>query len=189
MLYENRFKLLALLPIATGAALALGEAGMDPATSFVLGALGFFVTIGIIFYDQRNTGIYEKQIRIAKLLELRLGFEGLSAADSVSGPFLGRPGRSRNLFGRIQIWHDRGLAMIYSAALGVWAFMMASSSISLVVGARQEAQLIAGFLALGVTMIFWRELHRLDSANTSEFRELDQEIQPLAAERLEEGGG
>jgi hypothetical protein len=56
-LTDIRFKLLALVPIATGAALKFASIKEDPMAGLFLGLLGFFVTMGIIFYDQRNKKI------------------------------------------------------------------------------------------------------------------------------------
>lgn len=59
-LADSRFKLLALVPIVTGAAIGLLSQGADPATVLVIGILGFVVTLGLFFYNQRNTQIATK---------------------------------------------------------------------------------------------------------------------------------
>lgn len=113
-LVEIRFKLLAVVPVVTGAAVAFTESAKTPALGITLGLLGFLVTLGIISYDQRNTEIYEVLVRRAKLLELRLGVPPL-LPDSPSGGAvllparprtqairhhpLARPGAHHNLFG------------------------------------------------------------------------------------------
>jgi len=58
-LHETRFRLLALLPVIAGAAIALVPAHVSGDQQVALGALGSLVTIGLLIYDQRNTQIYE----------------------------------------------------------------------------------------------------------------------------------
>ncbi|MCB9354237.1 MAG: hypothetical protein H6575_06690 [Lewinellaceae bacterium] len=70
-LSDIRFKLLGLVPFATGIAFSFSEEKGIPVNSFVIGFLGLIVTVGIIFYDQRNTEIYNGLIGRAKDLEKR----------------------------------------------------------------------------------------------------------------------
>src|SRR5688572_16163035 len=54
-LADIRFKLLALVPVISGTAVAfLAEAQqkISPVTGFALGILGFVITLGIVLYDQ-----------------------------------------------------------------------------------------------------------------------------------------
>ena len=102
-LAEIRFKLLALIPVATGGALGLAQLQTNPISSLFLGVLGFFVTLGLVFYDQRNSEIYEKQMHRARLLELDLDFPSILGDDSTGGPVGGRPSRGRRLFGKFEM--------------------------------------------------------------------------------------
>ena len=52
---DIRFKLLAFVPTLTGAAVALLSNVDNRATTFTVGLLGLFVTLGIVFYEMRNT--------------------------------------------------------------------------------------------------------------------------------------
>lgn len=81
VLADIRFKLIALVPVLTGAAIGLvskslsAEKGISPETATAISILGFVVTLGIMFYDQRNTQIYNDMMLRAKMLEAMLGFE------------------------------------------------------------------------------------------------------------------
>lgn len=167
-----RFKLLGLLPLATGGTLALAEYGKDPLTAAVLAVLG---SVGIMFYDQRNTELYERQVRRAKLLEIRLGLPKASSVERCGGPLVNRASRGRRFLG-VRMWHDRGLILIYSICLSVWAYLLTSSLIVLSgAGARSPALwgVAAGAAVFVATSI---QLHALDSNTPSELRTMDAEI-------------
>ena len=119
---EIRFKLLAFVPTLTGVAVALlTNATLDGSEQVALAGLGFFVTFGIVLYDQRNTQFYNGAIARAQYLENGLDLDRFEN-DQHRGLFGSRKDhRRRRLFG-LPIGHDLGLAFIYSAALGAWAF-------------------------------------------------------------------
>ncbi|MFX0197673.1 MAG: hypothetical protein ACFFCW_16255 [Candidatus Hodarchaeota archaeon] len=176
---DIRFKLLAIVPIASGSAIGLVAPHGDPFKGIIIGALGLFVTLGIIFYDQRNTEIYEKYFRRAKLLEISLGIPPTSKSELVGGPFLGRSARGRKLFSKFLMWHDRGLAFIYASVCGGWVFLFVVSALGLIVCWSQSLR--AG-LALGVavlvSILLTQQLHKLDEPN-DELQTLDKEIKDL----------
>jgi len=184
-LSDIRFKLLALIPLATGAALTLAEPGTRPATGAVLGLLGFFVTLGIVFYEQRNTEIYEKQVRRAKLLEIRLGMPPVSARDGFGGPFMGRAARERKLFGWVEMWHDRALALIYGMALGGWAYLSTASVLGLFPVAVGAPEAAGGAAALVVVALTWQQFYRLDKHKSGDLAALDGEIQEMVSAATE----
>jgi len=136
-----RFKLLTFLPTITGTIVGglIGFTEPNPPLLAFVGAFGFVVTLGILFYDQRNTQIYDAMVIRAQSLEILLGFPPLTkhlAGESrarwrMGGAFLDRPERSLRLIpiprcGRhlFRMWHDRGLALIYSAVLAGWTFAL-----------------------------------------------------------------
>jgi hypothetical protein len=82
--------------------------------------MGFFATLGITFYDQRNTELYNALIGRAKYLEKRLKMFG--------GQFQIRPPRNRRLL-FIMMGHDTGLALIYGTVLGAWFFPIVYSGL------------------------------------------------------------
>ena len=127
-LHETRFRLLALLPIAAGFAVGFLPRVTNTAQGVALGVLGFVVTIGLTIYDQRNTMIYDRLIRRAKLLERTMGFKPMQIPPDdterdCGGPLWDRPER-RFLF---IIWHDLGLSFVYAGSLSAWVFLIVQS--------------------------------------------------------------
>ncbi|MDT8300101.1 MAG: hypothetical protein RQ760_01375 [Sedimentisphaerales bacterium] len=177
LLTDIRFKLLALVPIATGAALGFAKPENDPMTGLVLGLLGFLVTLGIIFYDQRNTEIYEKAMQRARLLELHLQIPPASKYELAGGLVGGRPkGRSRKLFGVIEMWHDRGLAFIYSSVLAVWSYLFFASIVTLVSWKQEVVHMVFQFgVPILILVISWLQLHKIDTSS-EEVKKLKEEI-------------
>jgi hypothetical protein len=95
------------------------------------------------------------------------------------GPVGGRPCRNRKLFGRAAIWHDRGLAFIYSAVLGVWSYLVSASTVILIgTNAGGLHAVISLAVVVAVAGISWSELHRLD-APSQEVEQLKKEIRAL----------
>jgi len=120
----SRFKLLALVPSAAGVAVALADLGPPSPRLTVLGLFGFLVTMGVLFYDIRNTQFYDALQLRAKCLEAHLAFPRLTNRHfQRGGAFLDRPRRERKLFGLFTIWHDRGLAIVYCSSLAVWSYL------------------------------------------------------------------
>ena len=118
-LTEIRFRLLAFVPAISGAAIVvLGQTGSDPWAKFGVAVLGFFVTLGIVLYDQRNTQIYQGTIGQAKHLENKLGLE----TDTNAGLFGSRGELPTQHFFWFPFEHGLGLALVYSTVLGAWVF-------------------------------------------------------------------
>lgn len=130
MLADIRFKLLAFVPVLAGAAIAFLGQTATPETALAVGLLGFIVTIGITFYDIRNTQFYDSIVHRARWLEALLDLPICTEGKLTGGLFNERPGRALKFLGIVTIWHDRGLAMVYGAALGGWALIIAYSSSS-----------------------------------------------------------
>ncbi len=120
-LHETRFRLLQFLPIFTGVSL-LSSANFSNKFEIVFGLLGIVVIFGITIYDQRNNMIYDRLTKRAAFLEKKMGFSLLPTDSIVGGPFASRPGR-RKLLGITLIWHDFGLALIYSFSFGAWLYI------------------------------------------------------------------
>jgi hypothetical protein len=131
MLADLRFKLLAFVPTLAGAAIAFLTETAAHETALAVGTLGFIVTIGITFYDIRNTQFYDAAVHRAKWLEALLELPVCTQGERIGGLFNERPGHTLQFFGLIEIWHDRGLSLAYGAALGGWAYLIASASLSL----------------------------------------------------------
>ncbi len=155
---DVRFRLLAF--VAAGTATAIGLLGdiSDPCQVAAVGLLGLLLTVGILFYDQRNTQIYNAMQIRAKCLEILLGFapvNNLKPDDNpkanwrCGGAFLDRPSRGLRFLGRFLMWHDRGLALVYGAALGGWSYLLLGAVMRLA----GLAEKLAGLVALGIASL------------------------------------
>jgi len=114
---DIRFKLLALLPSISG--LAVGIISFDleafkaaPLPRLLTGILGFALTLGLVFYDKRNSELYFGLAQRAGELEEEIGATQFTK------------GRDRKLrfFGIFGVNHSSGLSLIYGAVLGAWLF-------------------------------------------------------------------
>ncbi|MDN5869526.1 MAG: hypothetical protein L0H73_02205 [Nitrococcus sp.] len=122
-LAEIRLRLLAVLPTISG--LAIGLATFDlaafkasPLPRLLIGILGFIVTLGVTFYDQHNSQLYIISHQRKRRLEKDL-FTGHS------GEFEIQWGRTFRFLWLFEMWHGRGLALIYGSVLGAWLFPVA----------------------------------------------------------------
>jgi hypothetical protein len=149
-LVDERFKLLALVPTLSGAAVGLLGAPRSASELLGLGLLGLVATLGVFFYELRNMEILEGVVDRARKLEERLG---LASTIGGAGLFSERVRRSTRLLGLITVIHDRALALVYGAALAGWSYLVAWGALRAldVGGARKVGGLIgvvAGLLVI-----------------------------------------
>jgi hypothetical protein len=178
-LADARFKLLALVPLVTGGAVVALSPVTSPVQSSLLGFFGFLVTLGITFYDRRNTQIYDAINLRAKSLEALMSLPRLGNTQfRRSGPLLHRPKRTVKLFGVFKIWHDRGLGVIYSTALAAWAYLAVSG----VVHHFGVPTICRLWLQFGIPLIVWLaflyDYHRCDTATD------DAKVMPVKIKKL-----
>lgn len=88
LLTDIRFKLLALLPVASGAAWALLSAGASrngasEVRALILSLFGLLITIGLATYNDRNDQLYDTLVGRAASIEWQLGL--------YDGAFANRP--------------------------------------------------------------------------------------------------
>ena len=166
-LADIRFRLLALVPIATGAAIALVEKSATGPTMLTVGLMGFIVTLGITFYDQRNTQIYNAMQWRARALEILLDFDSTDrTTKQFGGTFLDRPGRSRKMFGILLMWHDRALAIIYASAFAGWGYLILDGLFkSLDISTSWPKACAQSLIPILVFFLFVIEFERLDKAS------------------------
>jgi len=150
---DVRFKLLAIVPTIAGAAVAFLGRGRSAAELLAVGLLGLAATLGILLYEVRNTQLYDYALRRAKELEARLGAPSIDGRDAPGGVFSERPGRDVRVFGFALAGHERGLALVYGAALAGWSYLVAWGALrALGVGGAQKlggiVGVVAGMLAL-----------------------------------------
>lgn len=136
-LTDVRFKLLALVPTLSGAAVAVLGHPSSAAELLAVGVLGLIATLGILLYELRNTQLSEYGMRRARHIEGQLGLHSMGGGDDggqgagqgaghrAGGLFSERPGRALRLFGLAPIDRDRGLALVYGAALAGWTYLVA----------------------------------------------------------------
>jgi hypothetical protein len=125
-LTDVRFKLLAFVPTIAGAAVALLGGRSSPAELLAVGALGLVASAGVVLYELRNSELYDYTLARVEVVERELGLALLG----------GRP-RHR---------HDRPLALVYAAALGGWAYLVAWGAFA--VAGVADAQRYGGAVAL-----------------------------------------
>ena len=159
MLADIRFKLLALVPAFSSIAIAVLADSLFAKDSSIVATLlvaliGFLITIGIVFYDQRNSQLSNQAYFHAKELERQMQLP-------LNGALSSRPGRTLSTFG-IKIWHDRGLALIYGSVLSGWLFLIVyAGALWLNISETIAVALSSGLFILAL-VVFIRELHRLD---------------------------
>jgi len=159
-LTDVRFKLLAFVPTISGAAVAVVGRSGSAAELTAVGALGLVATLGVLLYEVRNTQVYDYALRRAKELEARLGLVSIYRTAAQGGLFTERPGRAVRLFGIAPTGHDRGLALVYGAALAGWSYLVGWGGLrALGVGNAKETGAAIG-VALGLVVIV--ELLRID---------------------------
>jgi hypothetical protein len=174
-LTDVRFKLLAFVPVLTGAAVALVTRSQNQTTVLAVGLLGLFVTLGIVFYEMRNTVIYDSAMHRAKHLERCLGFP-LHTKGMQKGGLFNERGPRPYLFyypnrlrkhgkspGFLQVWHDRALAIVYGSAIGGWVYIVAYA---LLTSLTEQPAKTNGFVAVLAALIvaslsIWT-LHRFE---------------------------
>jgi hypothetical protein len=175
MLAETRFKLLALVPTLTGSAVYLlskmtagtsdaaagaspAKLGAGPGSDYAmvgfLSVLGFLATLGITFYDQRNSELYNLLVKRGGELERML--------DPPMKNFEGRCQASRYLLGFARMKHDTGLALIYAPVLGAWFFPLVDTLLLSKGCSPATAMHWSMLSSLTVGILFFEEFLRLD---------------------------
>ncbi len=145
LLTDIRFRLLAFLPVATAAGLALKGTGAGE--RFALSLFGLAATAGLIIYNTRNNQLYRELLERAAAIEHKLGLpDGAFAARS-------RPWVSVNFLGRAwMIDHAAGVGLIYQASIALWLFGLFSAALQAVGFASHGTNLVALGLACVVTV-------------------------------------
>jgi hypothetical protein len=115
-LTDIRFKLLALVPTLSGAAVALLKGKQAAVTLIAVGVLGLCATLGVLVYELRNSEIRRAAAKRISELEREL-----LHAPVATGRQKGAP----RLFGLLPLEHSLGLALVYGAALAGWSYLVA----------------------------------------------------------------
>jgi hypothetical protein len=147
-LTDVRFKLLAFVPTIAGFGVGFFGKPRPAAELLAVGLIGLVATIGIFVYELRNSQIYAGAVRRTSELERTL--------EMPAGPgslLTERRGPTARLFGLFAAWQNRGVAIVYGAALGGWMYLFAWGALrALGVGnARNAGAAIA--VAFGILVI------------------------------------
>jgi len=161
---DIRFKLLAIVPTISGVAVAFLSRGRPAGELLAVGLLGLAATLGVALYEVRNTQLYDYAVRRAKELEARLGAVSIYDASGPGGLFTERPGHDVRVFGLALAGHERGLAIVYGAALAGWSYLVAWGALrALDVGGAQK---IGGVVGVVIGVLAVVELLRIDTRST-----------------------
>jgi hypothetical protein len=156
-LADIRFKLVALLPTVSGAAVALLSRHPGPGQLLGVGILGLCATTGVVVYELRNSEVYDYALGRAQELEGALGIRSAFDRDRPGGLFSERPDRERRLLG-IRVVHDRGLALVYAAAVGGWSYLLAWGALHAL--GLSHSQRSGGAIAVLAALLLLVELSR-----------------------------
>ncbi len=155
---DVRFKLLALVPTLSGAAVAVLGRPSSNAELLAVGAIGLVATLGVLLYELRNTQLYDYGLRRAQMLEHELGFGSLDSSGRPGGLFSDRPARTLRLFGVLPVDRDAGLSLVYSAAIAGWTYLLAWGALhALGLG---HARAVGGMIGAAAGLLLLFELTR-----------------------------
>ena len=142
---DLRTKMLAFVPTITGAAVGLLGEPRPAAELIGIALLGLVATLGIFVYELRNAQLSDAMVRRAKELERLLGLPTVQGLQGVGGVLATPPGR----------WfaHDRGWALVYSAAIAGWSYLVAWGLLRwFLVDSAQTIAAVTG-IAVGVLVV------------------------------------
>jgi hypothetical protein len=159
-LTDVRFKLLAFVPTIAGATVGLLSNTASAAQLLGVGLLGFTATAGVLMYELRNSQLYDAAVHRAKVLEERLQLASVRSEEGTGGAFTERPARTVRLLDFVTVWHDRGLALVYAAALAGWAYLVGWGFLRAVEVPRAREWGAALGLLVGVIVVI--DVHRID---------------------------
>jgi hypothetical protein len=148
-LTDVRFKLLALVPTVSGTAIGLLGRPRSAAELLGVGLLGLCATLGILLYELRNTQLYDYATRRAKAVERELQLVS-AFGQGAGGLYSERPDRSIHVLG-FELGHDRGLALVYGAALGGWSYLVSWGALRALDVSRPRA--IGGIIGVVVGLV------------------------------------
>ena len=166
-LADTRFKLVALVPTLSGAAVALLSRHPSAAQLLAVGALGLVATIGVVVYELRNTQVYEYAVERAAKVERELGIPAVYDPTRPGGLFGERPDSRLRLFG-LAVGYERGLALVYGAAIGGWSYLFAWGALHAL--GVSNAQRGGGVIGVAAGLVVLVEFVRIDARPDAERR-------------------
>jgi hypothetical protein len=159
-LTDVRFKLLALVPTVSGTAIGLLGRPRSAAELLGVGLLGLCATLGVLLYELRNTQLYDYAARRAKAVERELQLVSAFGGQETGGLYTERPDRSRHVLG-VELGHDRGLALVYGAALAGWSYLVSWGALRALDVSRPRT--VGGILGICVGLLVVAALVRMNA--------------------------
>ena len=153
-LIDVRFRLLAFVPTVTGVAVAIIGRPRPAAELLGVGILGLLATVGIFVYELRNTQISGTLIRRATELEHKLQLPSSLGAQPSGGLYTERPGVNIQLLGFLPVSHGLGLALVYSAAIAGWGYLVAWGALAAIDAPEAQGAGAALGAVTGVVALF-----------------------------------
>jgi hypothetical protein len=153
-LIDVRFRLLAFVPTVTGVAVAVIGRPRPAAELLGVGILGLLATLGIFVYELRNTQISGTLIRRAAELERQLQLPSSLGTQHYGGLYTERPGVNVQLLGFLPVSHGLGLALVYSAAIAGWSYLVAWGALAAVDAPEAQPAGAALGAVAGVVVLF-----------------------------------
>lgn len=149
---DVRIRLLAFVPTISGAAVGLLGRPRPAAELLGVALLGLTATLGIFVYELRNAQLYDAMIQRARELERLLGLPTVQGLQGAGGVLAARSSR----------WfaHDRGWALVYSAAIAGWSYLAAWGFLRWMLV--DSAQTIAAVTGIAVGFLVAVGLERFD---------------------------
>jgi len=141
-LTDVRFKLLALVPTLSGAAVAVLGHPSSAAELIAVGLLGLTATLGVLLYELRNSRLSDYALRRAQSIEAELGL---------------------GLYREAPVTRDRALSLVYSAALAGWSYLTSWGALHAV--HVERARSLGGVIAVGLGLLVLVELTRVQEPN------------------------
>jgi hypothetical protein len=186
LLTDIRFKLLALLPIASAAAAVFKG---DSPGFVVLSLFGLAATIGLVTYNSRNDQLYDELVGRAASIERTLGL--------ADGAFANRPRPWFTICLLGFSWkvdHRTGIGTIYAASVALWLFLLLASILTLAIAPdprsgvgqssisdpRAGIQILALALAVLATAIAIRQITAQRKQRQNKLRRLAKEAVGVA---------
>jgi hypothetical protein len=128
--------------------------------------LGLLATLGIFVYELRNTQLQDAMVNRAVELERLLGSRSVLGASGPRGPLRRASQRIGRLLGVFPISQDRGLALVYSAALAGWSYLAAWGALAAV--ELGEARALGGAIRAVAGLLVFADVERVHRRSPEE---------------------
>jgi hypothetical protein len=177
-LVDIRFKLLAVVPTITGAAVGLVGAGQPTGAELLgIGILGLLATFGVLIYDVRNTQVYNSAVHHARALERRLGL-GTDGGHAGPADLLAlRPLERDGLLRLASFGQERALGLVYGVALAGWSYLVAWGALrALGAGSARGVGTVIGAIAGTLVLV---EVDRVSRALAVDTAAEPTPVQPM----------